>query len=236
MKDDYDALIYPLHSLKPEMTFKDYMYESMYNKITYLNNEEKFKNYKKLKDLSFEEFKKLTNELYLESTNTIPGQKNYIGASSCSYLANLFVIFNNYKFILIGTGLGSHKKKYDNNIMEWDYLKTNYWACFNLNSKDSKSIYLRLLSEMGIIILLVFLLSLFIFSKKKEVFQNTNIYTIAFIFFTIKCLQIGKYSDLSLFIFYFLLINSIDFKKNIFIKNGNIVKIFPLFKKFFYPK
>ena len=110
MKDDYDALIYPLHSLKPEMTFKDYMYESMYNKITYLNNEEKFKNYKKLKDLSFEEFKKLTNELYLESTNTIPGQKNYIGASSCSYLANLFVIFNNYKFILIGTGLGSHKK------------------------------------------------------------------------------------------------------------------------------
>ena len=56
MKDDCDALIYPLHSLKLEMTFKDYMYESMYNKITYLNNEEKFKNYK-TKRLSFEELK-----------------------------------------------------------------------------------------------------------------------------------------------------------------------------------
>jgi len=218
IQDDYDSLIYPLHSIKPELTFKDYMETSYYNKQSYSKNQEKFKNIKKIRDMSFEDFKYFSHSSLLETTMTIPGEKNYIGASACSYLSNLFVIFKNYKLILFGTGLGSHKKKYDDEIMEWHYIKANHTACFGLNSKDSKSIYLRLLSETGIIILLLFLLSLFFFSKKNDIFQNTNIYTISFLFFTIKCLQIGKYFDLSLVMFYFILINSIDFKKNILLK------------------
>lgn len=236
IKDDYDLLINQTYSLRPEMTFKEYMQISYNNRKFYSLNQEKFKNFKKLKDVSFEDFKNLSNNSYLENTNTLPGEKNYIGASACSYLSNLFVIFKNYELIILGTGLGSHKKKYDDEIMEWHFIKANHSACFGLNSKDSKSIYLRLLSEAGIIILLPFLLSLSFFSRKKEMFQNTNIYNISFLYFTIKCLQIGKYFDLSLVMFYFMLINSIDFKKNIFSKIKNIIKNINLPIRFFNSK
>ena len=173
---------------------------------------EKINKLGKFEDMTFDEFKYFSDKGYYVHVGFF-GTKNYIGSTACSYVANLFIILNDKKFILTGTGLGSHEKKYNNNIHKWQFTKTNQPGCLNLNKKDAKSIYLRVLSELGIIVLIPFIFLLFFYPGKDEEFQKTNIHTIAKIFFTIKALQIGKYYDLSLVIFFFILIISTNFKK-----------------------
>ena len=182
---------------------------------------------KKGDKFKFKDFKYFSDKGYFSEINYVPSL--HIGSTSCSYLSNLFIIMNDWKFLFTGTGLGSHQRKYNANINKWYNIRIT--DCLGLNGKDAKSIYLRLLSEVGLVFLIPFILFLLFSSSKNEHFKKTNIHRIVKIFFMIKCLQIGKYYDLSLIIFFLMLIKSTYFKKYALIETFYIKKCIRFYNK-----
>lgn len=108
-------------------------------------------------------------------SNRIDGLKN---TNDLIYSDNISIIavYSNYlivekslnKHLFLGTSIGTHRKKYEENILDF------YDKDFELNKDDASSMILRLLSELGIIGFIVyysiFILHIFKYRNSKNIF------------------------------------------------------------------
>lgn len=76
-----------------------------------------------------------------------------INASSFSILSNLYVALNNGN-LFFGTGLGTHPYSYSKNFKN---LETGVYYFYGLNAMDAYSLATRIVSEMGIVMLALFI-------------------------------------------------------------------------------
>lgn len=107
-----------------------------------------------------------------------PSQFELLNASSYATLTNLWVAMNAPSRI-IGTGLGSHVNNYASLYPPNDYF------LYGLNSDDGYSLFVRLLSEFGIVGIFCYFIFLY------KCFNKSNIYNICFFFLLITLLIRG---------------------------------------------
>lgn len=81
-----------------------------------------------------------------------------INASSFAILSNLYVALNN-KNIFLGVGLGNHPYSYFRNFVN---KKIGIYHFYGLNAMDAYSLLIRMVSELGIIWVILFIISLII--------------------------------------------------------------------------
>jgi hypothetical protein len=100
---------------------------------------------------------RLENSLIL--INSIDTQiSNQIDYSSFTLFNNAIVAFNNLKeHPVLGTGLGSHQYAYEKySLTKTDPTLISWLADLELNKEDANSLFLRLLSETGILGIILF--------------------------------------------------------------------------------
>lgn len=97
------------------------------------------------------------------STSATPYEFEMLNASSYSQLTNMWIAFH-APFRLVGTGLGTHSQNYES------LYQSNFYL-YGLNSKDAYSIFSRVLSEFGIIGILIYVYFLYRFFNKKSLYS-----------------------------------------------------------------
>jgi len=138
----------------------------------------------------------------------------YINASSCSYLYNTFVTFQSLKNnIFFGNGLGSYGQSYTKYSDSWKYKPYVYSNCYKLNHLDAKTLFLRILSEFGLIFFVILALY-FIFIIKDLIFIKDKFIYIWFLSFNLKILQLGSYTDMTSYLLLTIALKLYYLKKN----------------------
>lgn len=82
-----------------------------------------------------------------------------INASSFAILSNLYVALNNDN-LFFGTGLGTHPYSYLRNFKN---LETGVYYFYGLNAMDAYSLATRIVSEMGVVILALFIIFIIVY-------------------------------------------------------------------------
>lgn len=145
-------------------------------------------------------------------------QKNeYVNSSSYSIILQSKVTFTNFKkHVIFGTGLGSHLVAYNKYYKQFHYDDSQIL----LHKADAASLFLRLLSELGvfgIILISFFLLRFNIFLPKYN--SNLNFFVIlnygCLLFILLRLVRCGVYYADGFFIFALLYYYS----KKFYIKN-----------------
>jgi hypothetical protein len=129
-----------------------------------------------------------------------------INASSFSLFSNAYIAFQSFKENPIsGGGIGSHPLSYDKFIRTLVPIEVarNYGEKFN--SMDANSLFLRLISETGLIGIIVFLFFLLKF-RNKEPADNTNkiVNEGILILFLMRLLRTGNFVGNGMFLFVYL--------------------------------
>lgn len=135
--------------------------------------------------------------------------------STYALLSNMFVAKENFLDHPLGTGLGSHHhmytEKYYNKIRPPSYLITLEHD--KINSQDAASLFLRLLSDLGIFGLLLILFFIFITIKLFGL-NNLNIEQGIAIYILLKLIRDGHYFPPEFYFFMFIFYLSIKDKIN----------------------
>ena len=133
-----------------------------------------------------------------------------INISSYALLSNTYVAFNNFKEKPFGTGLGSYKTVYNRYIVELkkpDYilkLKLN-----DINSLDANSLFLRMVSDLGIfglgliLYFTFFCFKIFRFNSIEGIISQSLV-----VYFILKLLRQGHYFPEEFFFFLWIFIFS----------------------------
>jgi hypothetical protein len=119
-----------------------------------------------------------------------------MGASTFALYSNLYVLIesykNSWKIFLFGNGWNTHRFLYDQYIEKISYLGMN-----GLNRVDGSSMYIRLLTELGII---GFIFILFIIFMQRIKIKKDNILYIfnfsAFVSLLTYMIRSGNYSNI----------------------------------------
>lgn len=142
--------------------------------------------------------------------------------------ASTFALYSNYvvardSFIknpLLGSGLGSHPLIYTKTFLS--YFPENYLRMYgNQNQQDANSKFLRLMSETGLVGLILFLTMVFKFylSKKLVVNEESKIYAAInysiFVYIILGLIRNGNYINTGFFLFFFMYYFSYIISKNI---------------------
>lgn len=109
----------------------------------------------------------LTKNIWFEKVNETVGRLtqlktgifNNMNASTYAILTNLYVALNNNN-LLLGTGFGTHPYSYFRNLK--NYKNIPIYNFYGLNAMDAYSLLTRALSEMGLVIVIIFIYFLFI--------------------------------------------------------------------------
>lgn len=136
---------------------------------------------------------------------------NSINISSYALLSNTYVALNNFKNAPLGTGLGSYKTAYDRYTLELkkpDYIIT--LGLEDINSLDANSLFLRMVSDLGIFGLGLILFFIFLCFKS---FRFNSIEAVIaqslVVYFLLKLLRQGHYFPEEFFFFLWIFIFSI---------------------------
>lgn len=153
-----------------------------------------------------EQFKIRTND-----TLASIGDNNLKGSNLSTYalLSNFYVAVNSFTdHPLIGSGLGSHVLSHQKYIGNIDGVETFSDEYVNLNAQDANSLFLRVLSELGLFGLL--LTFIFIFKNySKDIISKAIL-----IYFFCKLFREGHYFSPELYFFVFIYyLNNIYSKK-----------------------
>ena len=136
-------------------------------------------------------------------------------ATTCAYLYNGFVTLQSLnQNLLTGVGLGNYSMAYKQYSNNWKFKNTNYQSCYLLNASDAKTIFFRLLAEFGIIFYLIFIISI-IYFYIKTFLSKDRISHCFFICFLLKILQLGSYTDFSIYFFLTIAIKLYNLKENV---------------------
>ncbi|WP_297517924.1 hypothetical protein [Flavobacterium sp.] len=154
---------------------------------------------------------KLRVDETMENLNAVNNGKfdEYTNLSSYVFLSNLYITKQNFSEHPLGSGLGSHHHMYINhyykNMRAPEYLK--FLNHDKDNSYDANSLMNRMVSEFGIlgILLVVFLL---IKAYKKSFKTNDFLLQGIFIYFLLKLFRDGTYFPPELYFFVWLFILS----------------------------
>lgn len=169
--------------------------------------------------LLFSNVKDEWQEFDIKYTQTInaftadaPDRKNTANLNSSSFAlySNYLVAVSSFQdYPLTGTGLGTHEKNYMTRFSRFfdkDFL-TRYGA---FNAFDANSLFLRLMSETGLMGLGMFFLFLFKFFLRKKGYDIPELrdYTLMnqgiFIWFVVRLVRTGNYFGNGFFLFFFI--------------------------------
>jgi hypothetical protein len=174
------------------------------NKIKYILKKNEYRKNSKITNDDKNEFFKLN--AYVTS--------DYINASSCAYFYNAFVTLQSLKDnLFFGNGLGSYENSYVKYSDSWRYKPLIYSNCYKLNHLDAKTLFLRILSEFGLICFLI-LISYFIFILINLFFLKNKFIYVWFLCFILKILQLGSFTDMSSYLLLTIALKLYYLKKN----------------------
>lgn len=156
------------------------------------------------------------NIKYTQTLNAFTA-KSFTKKEVASLNSSSFAIFSNYMVAkasfsenpLTGTGLGTHEKNYlkkFGNFFDKDIL-TQYGA---FNANDANSLFLRLMSETGLLGLGFFFTFLFKNFLRRKGYDNPELrdYTLMnqsiFIWFIVRLVRTGNYFGNGFFLFFFI--------------------------------
>jgi len=133
-------------------------------------------------------------------------QKDLSGVNLSTYaiLSNLYITSKSFEENpLLGSGLGSHELSHDKYIAEIDGI-SDFENYINLNSKDANSLFLRVLSEMGVLGIIGVFLFIRIFYTRNQMDENLNFISKAIlIYFFCKLFRLGHYFSPEMYFFVF---------------------------------
>ncbi len=165
-----------------------------------------------------------------DSLNSIYNGKfdNKTNLSTYALISNLYVAKSNFIDHPFGSGLGSHfymyTQEYFTTMRSPEYIKT--LKLDKLNSHDAASLFIRLLSELGIfgLILIFYLMRL-----SSKVFSKSENFLVQgiFIYFLLKLFRDGHYFPPEFYPFIWLFYFSIKENRNIALnenENTNLTK------------
>ncbi len=151
-----------------------------------------------------------TIKAFVSKGNMSKDEMAKLNSSTFALYSNFLIAgksFEEHPFI--GSGLGSHAINYDRYFEQFldARLKKMYG---NFNTKDANSLFIRLMSEAGLVGLLILGLALFRFFIFTKGIDNPKlaIYTLinqgVFIMFVVRILRTGNYIGQGFFFFFFL--------------------------------
>jgi len=118
-----------------------------------------------------------------------------LNISSYALLSNAFIAFNNFTDHPFGTGLGSYKTAYDRYITQLQ--KPSYIIKLgqdDINREDANSLFLRMLSDLGVFGLLIIGYFIFLCFKSFNLSSKESIIAQSLvIYFLLKLLRQGHY-------------------------------------------
>lgn len=136
-------------------------------------------------------------------------------SSTCAYLYNGFVTLQSLnQNLLTGVGLGNYSLAYKQYSNNWKFKNSNYQSCYLLNASDAKTIFFRLLAEFGIIFYAIFIVFIIYFYIKTFLSKDCISHCF-FICFLLKILQLGSYTDFSIYFFLTIAIKLYYLKENV---------------------
>jgi hypothetical protein len=203
------------------LNLKKFNYETFeqYTKL-YLTKEEDYIRINLLNKI-FENNKANMNSKIKESDKRIILEYNIyptyqqFNASTCAYLYNGFVTVQSLnQNLLTGVGLGNYSIVYNQYSNNWKFKNSNYQSCYLLNAHDAKTLFFRLITEFGIIFYSIFMISI-IYFYIKTFLSKDHISHCFFICFLLKILQLGSYTDFSIYFFLTIAIKLYNLKENV---------------------
>jgi hypothetical protein len=156
-----------------------------------------------------------TYEAFFEQEGVIEPYSINISTFSIysNYLVAKEVIQRNFLF---GSGLGTHPFSYDyyiDQLYKPEKYADNHYVNAKLNREDGSSLFIRLLSELGVFGILSFLFFIFKFYLGRE-YGKENTYGLFLInnailvMLLLKLVRYGNYANLGFFFFFFLYLYS----------------------------
>jgi len=142
--------------------------------------------------------------------------------SSSALFSNAYVAFKSFTSNpLFGSGLGSHELSYSKYIDDLIGSNTGLRYFLFINMADANSLFLRLISETGLIGTIAIFIFMFKFYLKRESVYNNYLWVInnaILINFIMRLVRVGHYFDSGFFfffwIYYFSKTNQITHKNN----------------------
>ena len=160
-----------------------------------------------------------------DSIGFISGQRSLsvgaINVSSFAFFSNAMVAFKSFSVNpIFGSGLGSHElsyHKYIGNIIGGDSIISE------VSVEDANSLFLRLLSEtglLGISLVFIFLIRFYISKNKDNDNYSWAINNGILVLFLLHLMRVGHYFEEGLFFFFWMYYFS---KKNLFVRSKQIM-------------
>jgi O-antigen ligase len=165
------------------------------------------------KVFSLKELEIRATDSYKAFTNGKPLSKD----EAADLNSSTFALYSNYVIALesfsanplTGSGLGTHEKTYD------DYFGEKFGLAFkimygNFNAKDGNSLFIRMMSETGIIGLSMLLIFIFSFRISRKYVNDPELWPYVifnqgvFVVFVIRLMRTGNYIGQGFFLFFFL--------------------------------
>jgi len=165
------------------------------------------------KVFSLKELEIRATDSYKAFTNGKPLSKD----EAADLNSSTFALYSNYVIALesfsanplTGSGLGTHEKTYD------DYFGEKFGLAFkimygNFNAKDGNSLFIRMMSETGIIGLSMLLTFIFSFRISRKYVNDPELWPYVifnqgvFVVFVIRLMRTGNYIGQGFFLFFFL--------------------------------
>lgn len=127
-----------------------------------------------------------------------------VNLSTFAILSNLYITSKSFEENpILGSGLGSHELSHDKYIEEIDGI-SEFGNYINLNSKDANSLFLRVLSDMGLLGIVLVFSFIRKFYTKCQIDENLNFISKSIlIYFFCKLFRLGHYFSPEMFFFVF---------------------------------
>ncbi len=168
---------------------------------------------------SFGKIKDEWKEFNIKTTQTITAftksslsdkEKKELNSSSFALYSNFLVASSSFKsFPLTGTGLGTHENSYKKRFTM--FFSEDFMVRFGLfNVKDANSLFLRLMSETGLLGLSMFFIFLFKYFLRKNGLRHPETKSLTlmnqgiFIWFLVRLVRTGNYFGNGFFLFFFI--------------------------------
>jgi hypothetical protein len=168
-----------------------------------------------------------TVKAFVSKGNMSKDEMAKLNSSSFALYSNFLIAGKSFEeHPLIGSGLGSHSINYDRYFDQFmdARLKKMYGK---FNTKDANSLFIRLMSEAGLVGLTLLALAVFSFFLFTKGVNNPDlaIYTIinqgVFIMFIVRILRTGNYIGQGFFFFFFLYAFSAIYIRNYYKNAGS---------------